>query len=214
MIVSSKVIRTLSNKMTVVLNHSLPRLPNPLHHRHQNPFLLSSTSKSLRALKATSGSGNGFISCSALSARMVSAPVVKTLVSLDFKTSIFKKEKIDLLELPEDIHSSTTLEVLFHYSHFVSIISPSGLRFPSLKNLRVEMYNPPRNMTERLFSACLLLEEFSVVGLMSDVGVVISFNFWSPSLKKLGLYKVGEFRFSYEEIFPTFPNLTHVRSGD
>lgn len=120
----------------------------------------------------------------------------------------------DLLELPEDIHSSTTLEVLFHYSHFVSIISPSGLRFPSLKNLRVEMYNPPRNMTERLFSACLLLEEFSVVGLTSDVGVVITFYFWSPSLKKLGLYKVGEFRFSYEEIFPTFPNLTHVRSGD
>lgn len=48
------------------------------------------------------------------------------------------------------------------------------------------------------------------MGLVSDVGVVKSFNFWSPSLKKLGLYKVGEIKFSYEEIFPTFPNLTHL----
>ncbi|XP_065873922.1 ketol-acid reductoisomerase, chloroplastic [Euphorbia lathyris] len=46
--------------------------------------------KSFKALKASNGGG------SALGARMVSMPAVKPLISLDFETSVFKKEKVSL----------------------------------------------------------------------------------------------------------------------
>ncbi|KAJ0110337.1 hypothetical protein Patl1_02432 [Pistacia atlantica] len=60
-----------------------------------NLGFLSSTSKSLRAMKATTG-GNGVGVGSALGARMVSMPTIKTPTSLDFETSVFKKENISL----------------------------------------------------------------------------------------------------------------------
>ncbi|XP_031282903.1 ketol-acid reductoisomerase, chloroplastic-like [Pistacia vera] len=60
-----------------------------------NLGFLSSTSKSLRAMKATTG-GNGVGVGSALGVRMVSMPTIKTPTSLDFETSVFKKEKISL----------------------------------------------------------------------------------------------------------------------
>ncbi|KAL5860926.1 hypothetical protein ACOSQ4_002222 [Xanthoceras sorbifolium] len=60
-----------------------------------NFSVLSSTSKPLRALKATSN-GNGSGVGSAIGARMVSMPAIKPPASLDFETSVFKKEKVSL----------------------------------------------------------------------------------------------------------------------
>ncbi|KAL5864732.1 hypothetical protein ACOSQ3_002246 [Xanthoceras sorbifolium] len=56
---------------------------------------LSSTSKQLRSLKATSN-GNGSGVGSAIGARMVSMPAIKPPASLDFETSVFQKEKVSL----------------------------------------------------------------------------------------------------------------------
>ncbi|PKI42759.1 hypothetical protein CRG98_036887, partial [Punica granatum] len=62
-----------------------------------NLGFLSSSSRSLRALKASAaGNGAAQVSGSALGARMVSVPAIKPLTSLDFETSVFKKEKINL----------------------------------------------------------------------------------------------------------------------
>ncbi|KAK4484493.1 hypothetical protein RD792_007076 [Penstemon davidsonii] len=51
---------------------------------------LSSSSPSLKPLRAAAASG------SALGARMVSVPAIKPLTSLDFETSVFTKEKVNL----------------------------------------------------------------------------------------------------------------------
>ncbi|KAJ9170845.1 hypothetical protein P3X46_018912 [Hevea brasiliensis] len=56
--------------------------------------LLSASSKSFMALRADNNGSNG--GGSALGARMVSTPTVEPLISLDFETSVFKKEKISL----------------------------------------------------------------------------------------------------------------------
>lgn len=55
---------------------------------------LSSSSKSVKLLKA--GVKSSGSSRSALGARMVSMPAVKPYLSLDFESSVFKKEKISL----------------------------------------------------------------------------------------------------------------------
>ncbi|KAF3558371.1 hypothetical protein F2Q69_00014783 [Brassica cretica] len=58
-----------------------------------NIGFISSASKSLRSLSATvSGNGTG----SSLSARMVASAAVRAPLSLDFETSVFKKEKVSL----------------------------------------------------------------------------------------------------------------------
>ncbi|XP_038888114.1 ketol-acid reductoisomerase, chloroplastic [Benincasa hispida] len=58
-------------------------------------FLSSSSSSGSNALKAVGmGGANGV--GSALGARMVSVPAIKPLTSLDFDTSVFKKEKVNL----------------------------------------------------------------------------------------------------------------------
>ena len=56
---------------------------------------LSSSSSGLNALKAVGISAANGIG-SALGARMVSVPAIKPLISLDFDTSVFKKEKVNL----------------------------------------------------------------------------------------------------------------------
>lgn len=58
----------------------------------------SSSSKNLGFLKARVPSGNAAVSRSgsALGARMVAAPAIKQPASLDFETSVFKKEKVSL----------------------------------------------------------------------------------------------------------------------
>lgn len=61
------------------------------------------------------------------------------------------------VELPESLCTSTTLEVLVLYSQFDINIPPSGLCFPCLKFLHIEIYTFPNNLTERLFSACPVL---------------------------------------------------------
>lgn len=101
--------------------------------------------------------------------------------------NLYYLESYHPVELPESLYTSTTLEVLVLYSDFVVSIPPSGLCFPSLKILHVEMYNPPNNLTERLFSAWPVLEELSIVGLLSNADVVINFNISSPTLTKLGI---------------------------
>ncbi|KAG2258418.1 hypothetical protein Bca52824_077712 [Brassica carinata] len=61
---------------------------------------VSSTSKSLRSLTATvPGNGTG----SSLSARMVASSAARAPVSLDFETSVFKKEKVSLAGYDEYI---------------------------------------------------------------------------------------------------------------
>lgn len=62
-----------------------------------NVGFLSSSCRSLKELKA-SAAGNGVAlgGGSALGARMVSAPAIKPLTSLDFETSVFKKERTNL----------------------------------------------------------------------------------------------------------------------
>lgn len=62
-----------------------------------NLGFLSTSSPSLKALRAKSVSYNGSKSSGALNVRMVAAPAaVKAPMSLDFETSVFKKEKITL----------------------------------------------------------------------------------------------------------------------
>lgn len=56
---------------------------------------LSSSSSGSNALKAV-GIGAANAVGSALGARMVSVPAIKSLPSLDFDTSVFKKEKVNL----------------------------------------------------------------------------------------------------------------------
>ncbi|RID54489.1 hypothetical protein BRARA_G01807 [Brassica rapa] len=64
---------------------------------------LSSTSKSLRSLTATvAGNGAG----SSLSARMVASSAVRAPMSLDFETSVFKKEKVSLAGHEEQEYKS------------------------------------------------------------------------------------------------------------
>lgn len=116
----------------------------------------------------------------------------------------------DPVELPESLCTSTTLEVLVLYSDFVINIPPSGLCFPCLKFLHIEMYCPPNNLTERLFSACPVLEELSIVGLLINADVVTNFNISSPTLKKLGIrFDIGDQGSSYNEhkILIRAPNL-------
>ncbi|KAK4484522.1 hypothetical protein RD792_007106, partial [Penstemon davidsonii] len=57
---------------------------------------LSSSSPSLKPLRAAAASGSAPASGSALGARMVSVPAIKPLTSLDFETSVFTKEKVNL----------------------------------------------------------------------------------------------------------------------
>ncbi|XP_047333921.1 ketol-acid reductoisomerase, chloroplastic-like [Impatiens glandulifera] len=58
-------------------------------------FLSSSSSRNaFRSLRALAFPSN--VAGSALGARMVSSPAIKTLPSLDFETSVFKKEKVTL----------------------------------------------------------------------------------------------------------------------
>ncbi|XP_022863555.1 ketol-acid reductoisomerase, chloroplastic [Olea europaea var. sylvestris] len=57
---------------------------------------LSSSTPSLNRLRASASQAGASPAGSALSARMVSAPAIKPSVSLDFDTSVFTKEKINL----------------------------------------------------------------------------------------------------------------------
>ncbi|CAE6076680.1 unnamed protein product [Arabidopsis arenosa] len=69
-----------------------------------NIGFLSSSYKSLRSLTATvAGNGIGSATGSSLAARMVSSSAVKAPVSLDFETSVFKKEKVSLAGYEEYI---------------------------------------------------------------------------------------------------------------
>lgn len=65
--------------------------------KHLNLAFFSSTAKSLRALKTTTGRG------SALSAWMASETALKTPFLLDFETSVFKKDMISLADRDEYI---------------------------------------------------------------------------------------------------------------
>ncbi|KDO54548.1 hypothetical protein CISIN_1g007951mg [Citrus sinensis] len=65
--------------------------------KHLNLASFSSTAKSLRALKTTTGRG------SALSAWMASETALKTPFLLDFETSVFKKDMISLADRDEYI---------------------------------------------------------------------------------------------------------------
>lgn len=79
------------------------------------------------------------------------------------------------------------------------------------------MYNLPDGLTERLFSACPVLEELSVVGLLINADVVINFNISSPTLKKLGIrFDVGDRLSSYNEhkILIRAPNLERLHIID
>lgn len=78
-------------------------LPTKPEFKPLNLRFLLSTAKSLRALKATNDNGNGFVLGSALGVWMVSTPTVKTPLSLDFETSVFKKEMISLTGHDESI---------------------------------------------------------------------------------------------------------------
>ncbi|CAF2048440.1 BnaA09g55140D [Brassica napus] len=85
---------------------SCPSLSSSLRSSKATSFALpsisfvSSTSKSLRSLTATvPGNGTG----SSLSARMVASSAVRAPVSLDFETSVFKKEKVSLAGYDEYI---------------------------------------------------------------------------------------------------------------
>ncbi|TYG96982.1 hypothetical protein ES288_A10G001000v1 [Gossypium darwinii] len=60
-----------------------------------NLGFLASVSRSLRSLKATRLTTDNACG-SAMASRMVSIPAVQTHISLDFETSVFKKEKVSL----------------------------------------------------------------------------------------------------------------------
>ncbi|RID47442.1 hypothetical protein BRARA_I04036 [Brassica rapa] len=88
---------------------SCPSLSSSLRSSKGTSFALpsisfvSSTSKSLRSLTATvPGNGTG----SSLSARMVASSAVRAPVSLDFETSVFKKEKVSLAGYDEQEYKS------------------------------------------------------------------------------------------------------------
>ncbi|KAJ4706769.1 F-box protein [Melia azedarach] len=89
------------------------------------------------------------------------------------------------VKLPESIYASKTLEILKLNSDFAIKLPPSGLCFPSLKILHVEIDNRVDNFTETLFSNCTVLEDLSImVHLYRDFA---TFNISSRFLKRLTL---------------------------
>ncbi|KAJ4706767.1 F-box protein [Melia azedarach] len=102
------------------------------------------------------------------------------------------------IELPESIYTSRTLEVLKLNSDFAIRLPPSGLCFPSLKILHVEIDDGGDNLTETLLSNCPVLEDMSIMLLK----FITKTKFLSLTIGTIHVLDcVADF-------FPRFPNLT------
>lgn len=88
------------------------------------------------------------------------------------------------IELPEDIYTSRSLEVLELDSDFVITVPPSGICFPSVKILCVWLQYPDNNVTEELFCSCPSLEDLSINAYLNDDGPPTNFIISSSTLKR------------------------------
>ncbi|KAJ4706766.1 FBD-associated F-box protein [Melia azedarach] len=114
------------------------------------------------------------------------------------------------IELPESIYTSRTLEVLKLNSDFAIRLPPSGLCFPSLKILHVEIDDGGDNLTETLLSNCPVLEDMSIM--VHLYGHFATFNISSCILKRLTLRFLheGELYLTEHHVVITAPNLDYL----
>lgn len=91
-------------------------------------------------------------------------------------------------ELPDSIYTSKALEILKLNSVFNLKIPPSGICFPSVKILHLELFELANSLIKRLFSICPVLEDLSIkiYGLYPDSVI----NIISPTMKRLTI-RVG-----------------------
>ncbi|KAJ4700981.1 F-box protein [Melia azedarach] len=110
----------------------------------------------------------------------VSIAIMRNVCEIELSIKIL--DSLMSIELPESIYTSKTLEVLKLKGDFVIRLPPSGLCFPTLKILHIEIYNCVDNFTETLLSNCPVLEDLSImVHLYGDFATL---NISSPILKR------------------------------
>lgn len=119
------------------------------------------------------------------------------------------------VELPDSICTSKTLEVLKLKSDFVFKVPSSGMCFPCVKILHLEMLYPKNNMVEKLFTICPLLEDLSIKGIIRGFGSVTKFNISSRTLKKLtiNLEDYNDLEDKHQVVVRA-PNLEHLHIRD
>lgn len=113
-----------------------------------------------------------------------------------------------LVEFPENLLSSKTLEVLKLRVKFFIPIPASGICFPSVKILDVQISNPHNSMTEKLFSICPVLEDLSIATTISRKNSMTNFNILSPTLKRL-TFRIKTVYLRHKVIIKA-PNLEHI----
>lgn len=114
------------------------------------------------------------------------------------------------IELPEDIYTSRSLEVLKLDSDFVITVPPSGICFPSVKILCVWLQYSDNNMTEELFCSCPSLEDLSINAYLNDDGPPTNFIISLSTLKRFAFrLAIEDNYFSQIEhtVMVTAPNL-------
>lgn len=93
-----------------------------------------------------------------------------------------------LIELPDNICTCNTLEMLKLKLDFDFKIPTSRTCFPNLKCLHVEMYYPHSTcITEKLFTICPVLEDLLIEIHLEDKHSVTNLNISSLTLKRLTL---------------------------
>ncbi|KAJ4706771.1 F-box protein [Melia azedarach] len=118
------------------------------------------------------------------------------------------------VELPESIYTSKTLEVLKLNSDFSIKLPPSGLCFPSLKILHIEIEYSVDNLTEPLFSSCPVLEDLSIMVHLH--GHFATFNISSRMLKRLTLkfWHDDELTLTEHHVVISTPSLDYLSIKD
>ncbi|KAJ4702794.1 F-box protein [Melia azedarach] len=112
------------------------------------------------------------------------------------------------LELPECFYTCKTLEVLELLLDFVTKIPSSGMCFPNVNILFIEILYPENSLTERLFSSCPVLEELKIIAHFNDDDPLIKFVIFSSTLKRLGIRVIVEGLFDTQHnVMIRAPNL-------
>ncbi|XP_015386752.1 F-box/LRR-repeat protein At4g14103 isoform X3 [Citrus sinensis] len=117
-----------------------------------------------------------------------------------------------LIELPDNICTCKTLEMLKLKLDFDFKIPTSRICFPSLKCLHAEMYYPHSTcITEKLFTICPVLEDLLIEIHLEDKHSVTNLNISSLTLKRLtlSLEKVL-FSNTKHQVMIRAPNLEHL----
>lgn len=152
----------------------------------------------------------------------VSSAISRNVRELELKIYNDCRPKLDNLnfggiELPESIYTSKTLENLKLDLRFFIKAPPPGICFPSVKILDVLIYPTNKNLSERLFCNCPMLEDLSVAADMDYecYETLANFNISSATLRRLTLKNwIPWVSWNEHQVVVRAPNLEYLCIDD